>query len=127
MEIFNFPYHTVETEYPESGTRAQLGGSYVFTTPSTDPEQRKFTLNFKVLKYFVDDSGTIDDTLGFEYNLQRLDNFYQLHRLNTSFIYPHPVYGDVTVKFNKPLKIPKGLAGGNGIVEDITIELLEIV
>ena len=55
-----------------------------------------------------------------------LIKFYQRHKLYKSFHYDHPVHGLLEVKFNKPLKEEDGLEGGNGVVKDFSIELIEI-
>lgn len=126
MDIFDFPYHTVETENPDSGYRLQLGGSYVFSAPPSDPDQRTFTLHFPLMKFFVNGGGTIDATISPEINMMRLINFYLAHKLHASFLYNHPVHGEVEVKFNKPLKEPDGIVNGNGVTKEVTIELIEI-
>lgn len=51
-ETFNFPYHKVRTEYPESGTRVQLGGNYIFTAPPNGPDLRRFTLSYETMFYY---------------------------------------------------------------------------
>lgn len=125
MANFNFPYHTFTTEYPESSFRVNLGGSYQFSAPPVAPDQRIFTLHFKALKYFIV-SGVVDKSVSPEVNLARLEDFYDLHKLHATFTYPHPVHGNIPCRFNKPLKIPKGTEGGNGVVENIEIELIEM-
>ena len=126
LEVFNFPYHTFETENPDSSFRAQFGGSYTFTSPPTDPDQRVITLNFATMKYFVEDDGDIDEFINPVINMYTLIKFYQRHKLHQSFQYDHPVHGPLEVKFNKPLKEPKGIPGGDGAVEAFTVELIEI-
>lgn len=125
METFDFPYHTVETDNPDSGYRVQLGGSYVFTTPPTDPDQRTFTLRFPVMKFFLNGSGVLDSTIKPEINMKRLIDFYQNHKLYKSFQYNHPIHGLLVVKFNKPLKEPEGIVNGDGATKEVTIELIE--
>lgn len=125
MARFNFPFHTFETKYPASGTQIQMGKSYTYTAPPEAPDQRKFTLKFRALRYFVR-NGQIDPTVEAEINLAALDNFYQLHKMHATFTYPHPVYGDLACRFSKPLEIPSGTAGGNGVVENIEVELVEV-
>lgn len=71
--------------------------------------------------------GQISDTEGFQTNMATLEAFYNRHKLHKTFIYPHPVYGNVEVQFHSPLKIPEGNIGGNGSVKDFTIELVEII
>ncbi len=127
LETFNFPYHVVETTNPESGYRGQLGGSYTFTSPPTDPDQRVFNLSFPVMKFFVDSLGVPDALISPEVNMMALIRFYQTHKLHQSFIYNHPVHGQLEVKFNKPLVEPAGIPAGGGAVEKFTVELIEIV
>ena len=123
---FPWIYHRYSTKYPESGNRLELGGSYQFSSEPDGPDQRIFTLYFETMCYFTDASGAIDATVSPEINFAALENFYKTHRLWKSFLYDHPVYGQVTVKFSKPLEIPKGIMGGFGSLEPFTIELIEI-
>lgn len=127
MQTFNFPYHVQNTEYPESGTRVQLGNGYIFTSPPNGPDLRRFTLKFETMKYYTDSSGVVDATQHPEINMLALENFYKFHKLHRSFIYPHPVYGNTEVKFYSPLKIPEGIVGGNGALKDFSVELIEII
>lgn len=127
METFNFPYHRFRTEYPESGNRVQLGNSYLFTAPPSGPDMRKFILTFPAMRYYtLTDGLTIDLSASPTQNMAVLEAFYNNHKLHKSFLYPHPVYGNKEVKFYSPLKIPEGTRGGNGLIEDIQIELLEV-
>lgn len=126
LALFDFPYHRVETENPESGFRGQFGGSYVFTAPPSDPDQRTFTLYFATMKFYTTGDGLIDDISNPHINMMTLINFYKEHKLYKSFQYNHPVHGLMEVKFNKPLKEPQGMVGGDGAVEPITIQLIEI-
>lgn len=124
MAIFTFQNHTCETNYPDSGFRAKLGNSYTFTAPPPAPDQREFTLKFALLKWFTNSSG-LDRTTMPEINLALLDDFYNRHKTWATFVYKHPVYGDLPCRFNKPLKIPAGVPGGDGAVKDIQIDLIE--
>lgn len=126
METFNFPYHTVQTTNPESGLRGQFGGSYVFTAPPTDPDQRIFDLHFPVMRFFLDNLGELDSLTEATYNMYTLILFYQRHKLHESFYYNHPVHGQLIVRFNSPLVEPKGLPGGGGAVEGFDIQLMEV-
>lgn len=126
MQTFDFPYHTFRTEYPESGNRVQLGGNYVFSAPPNGPDLRRFTLKFETMFYYLYSNGTIDTMKNPQYNMAVLEAFYNYHKLHKSFLYPHPVYGNIEVKFMSPLKIPEGIKGGNGALNDFEIELIEI-
>lgn len=126
METFDFPYHRVSTTNPESGTRVQLGQSYVFAAPPTSPDQRIFNLSFETMKYFTDEFGGLDENIAPQLNMLTLTRFYQEHKLHKSFLYPHPVHGTVVVKFSKPLVEPMGRPGGTGATESFEIELIEM-
>ncbi len=71
--------------------------------------------------------GAPDLTFRPQLNMAVLEAFYKKHKLHKSFIYPHPVYGNTECKFYSPLKIPKGIVGGNGALKDFTVELMEII
>ena len=126
METFNFPFHTVETENPESGFRAQFGGSYVFSTPATDPDQRKFTLTFPGMQFFLNGTGYPEATSNPTYNMKTLIDFYTSHKMHTNFLYDHPVHGQLVVKFLKPLSEPETLPGGSGMTKSFRVELIEV-
>ena len=121
METFDFPYFTQATKYPESSTRVAFNNGYTFTAEPTAPDTRTFSLTFPAMIYYLND--TTNPTL----NLFRLEKFYQRHRLHKKFLFPHPVYGTLEVRFNKPLEIPDGTPGGAGVVEKIQIELIEVI
>lgn len=126
MQTFNFPYHKFRTEYPESGNRVQLGGNYVFTAPPNGPDLRRITLSFPTMKYYLNGLNQIDLTANPQINMAVLEKFYNDHKLHKSFTYPHPIYGNMEVKFFSPLKIPDGITNGGGAIEDFEIELIEI-
>jgi len=126
MEVFPITHFRVETEYPESSVAVQFGKSWTFTAPPDAPDQRGFTLHFTGMKYYVDGSGNLDTTTNAAVNnLRVLQLFYESHRLYEKFQFHHPVEGTLICTFAKPLIIPKGLPGGNGMVEDFTMKLLE--
>lgn len=123
MAIFDFPYHKVSTENPDSSFRLKLGGSYQYSAPPVAPDQRIFKLKFAALRYFTLPNGMIDRTIEPKVNLARLEDFYAIHKLYAAFTYPHPVYGNIVCSFSKPLNIPE--IGHFGVVENIDIELVE--
>lgn len=125
LEVFDFPYHTFKTDNPP-GISVKLGGSYTFSTPPADPDQRVFTLTFKGMCYFTDIDGTLTEYTQPQRNMFNLIKFYQRHKMYKSFQYTHPVHGLLEVKFNKPLQEESVLEGGFGIVKEFSVELLEI-
>lgn len=126
MAQFNFPYHTVETENPDSSVNVQFGNSYVFTTPPNAPDQRIFTLHFKAMKYFLNGAGQLDENVYPDINMFRLTKFYQEHKTWKAFEYIHPVHGPLSVRFHRPLAEPEGVQGGNGVVKEFEVTLIEI-
>ena len=125
METWDFPYFGFRTKYPVEGGQYNLGGGYTVTTAPDAPAQRTFTLSLRGMQYYLDGSGDIDATVNTDTNMSRLENFYIAHKLHASFTFPHPVYGDLTVKFSRPLDIPEGIDGGNGILPSFELELKE--
>lgn len=125
LSRFNFPYHKVQSTYPTEGNNLTLGNSWSYNSKPTSPPQRTFELSFKIMKYFVS-NGVLDNISEAPINLGALEAFYQAHKMHTTFTYPHPVYGDIAVKFLKPLVIPEGIEGGQGAVAGVSVQLIEI-
>ena len=125
MDTFNFPNHMVKTEYPRSSDSVQFGGAYTFVNKPVAPDQRVFVLNFAAMKYYVNPDGSIDVTTDPQNNYRVLQEFYETERLYNEFIYPHPVLGNITVRFKDPLQDPDGISGGMGAVKSFQIKLIE--
>lgn len=125
METFTWVNHTFSTEYPESGFKLQLGNSYEYAEGPTSPDQRVITLSFPLLKYFTNAAGALSATIQPTLNMLALENFYVVHKMWKTFIYPHPVHGNLNVRFRKPLKVPAGLPDGGGAVGSFSVELIE--
>lgn len=124
---FDFPHHSLSTEYQQEGLTTLLGGNYTYAVRGSKPEQRIFTLYFRGLKYFQDNSGLIDTAIKPDLNMGRLEQFYSQFKLSRSFYYQHPSYGKIKVRFNKSLKIPKLIQNSDGWVGDFQLELVEEV
>lgn len=124
-DTFNFPFHRVETKYPESSFRVQFGNSYTFVSKPSAPDQRTFILKFPTMVYYVDGGGDIDLAVNPTFNMAVLEAFYATQRLFEKFVYPHAILGNLTVRFNRPLVIPEGFVGGSGAVKAFDVELLE--
>jgi hypothetical protein len=126
MDTFNFPMHKVSTKEPANGFRMQFGNSYVSTAAPDAPDQRDFTLFFTGFQFYVNDAdGSLDSTTNANINnMKVLYDFYKAHRLNITFIYPHPIFGNINCKFKNPLEVPKGV-GAFGVVEDFQLVLEE--
>jgi hypothetical protein len=126
MEIFDFPYHRVSTKYPANSTQVGFGGSYIWSAEPDAPPQRSFTLKIGGFKYYTAGDGSLDVTTNAAINnLGTLEAFYQEHQLWKTFIYPHPTYGNLNCKFNQPLEIPDGTPGGDGVVPEFDLTMIE--
>lgn len=126
METFPCLYFTYETRYPESGTRMTLGNSYQFDTPPTAPDQRQFLLTLPGMQYFLDGGDQIDLTQQVGRNMAVLEKFYNDHKRALPFEFSHPLYGTVVCKFLSPLIVPKGVPGGQGMLQEVSVSLIEI-
>ena len=124
MDTFNFPYHLVKTQYPDSGDTMVFGKAYVFTSKPSAPDQRTFILTFPGMKYYFT-AGVVNNTDNPTTNYKVLQEFYEAHRLWATFIYPHPVLGNINVKFGKPLADPDPIPEGNGAQSSFEIQLIE--
>ncbi|WP_181176982.1 MULTISPECIES: hypothetical protein [unclassified Mesorhizobium] len=124
MQTFDFPFHTVADEYPQSSTVIQFGGGYQFATKPNGPDQITFKLAFKAMWFFESSPGVVDAVREPQRNMQCLQDFYEAHRLYEPFNYPHPRRGLVKVRFSKPLQVPKGVEKGNGQTEQVNVEFI---
>lgn len=61
-----------------------------------------------------------------ELNAGALEDFYLRNKLYKKFMYPHPIYGSLEVRFNKPLILPKGVHNGGGVIESFELEFVEV-
>jgi len=127
MKTFNFPFHgnpAMTTEDPAPSIK--LKGGFKFSSQPTEPIIRMFTLNIPVMSYDMLPSGQpdLEGTIDPRNNVIALWNFYVEHGTWKTFIYPHPFFGDITVKFDVPISIPE-VQGNMGKVPTIEVKLLE--
>jgi hypothetical protein len=124
---FDFPYHTQRTAYPDSTIHVQMGKGWVYPIKPNAPDQRIITLTFPGMQYFVNPTtGLVDHSVNSQRNLAALEDFYQQVLGWDTFTYSHPVYGAMTVRFNKPLQPGQGIPNGNGLVQAFDVELIEV-
>ena len=123
METYDFPYYVLEQKFPESSAKISFGGGYEFASKPAAPDQIIFMLNYETMVFYQAPGGELDIVTNPQLNMGKLQAFYEEHRLFEPFLFDHPIYGEVIVRFNKPLswKLRKG---GRGTVEPFTIELL---
>lgn len=126
MLTFDFPYHVPTHVYPK-GDSFKFGKGYEFSAAPQQPIQRRFTLYFNTIQWFFNASRVADATINPQLNALALDNFYKAHLTHKAFIYPHPIFGNLTVKFasDVPFEMPKGLTGGTGATEEFSVVLVE--
>lgn len=121
----NFPHHRVATEYFEVAYNGAIGQSYNFALPPISPSIRQFTLFFETMRYYFNSDGSIDLDTNPQLNIGRLEHWYNTFKLTVPFLYPHPAFGNIWVRFNAPPTIPKGRFGGNGWLEAFSLTLVE--
>lgn len=122
MQVFDFPYHTLEVKYPESSVSVAFGGGYEFTSKPKAPDQVEYTVNFEAMFFFETINGFEDPTRYPQLNMTVLESFYNEHKMYEKFIYPHPTQGDLVVRFAEPLNY-KVAKNGKGRVEPFAIRL----
>lgn len=126
MERFNFPYHQFQTNYPDRGQILKMAGNWDYTVEPHAPVSREFILKFPLFKYFPEDEVAGLSVRERQYCANLLEDFYAQHETYKAFIYEHPRHGDQIVKFKKPLNLPSGKIGEEGVIRDITLTLREM-
>ena len=126
METFIFAYHIVSHVYPK-GDSFKFGGGYEFSAAPQLPVQRRFRLKFPTMAWMRDGGGLISAAIEPELNIKALIDFYERHYTHKAFIYPHPIFGNLTVKFSadQPFEVPPSLPGGSGATESFELMLVE--
>jgi len=114
MQTFNFPMHTIEKVYPQTGVGVKFGNSYEFRSPSPAPDQIEYRLSLQGMQYYRNVGGVYDRAINPTRNILRLEDFYLFHKLHASFLFVHAVDGTVTVRFKNPLIIPTAYRTGMG-------------
>lgn len=129
-ERFIWENHNFGTKYVEPFTHAIVGleGTQSFVPYTAKKPVRNLSLDFPLLLLHDAEKAKLS---GINYrpelDFNKLKEFYIRHKSFKSFIYEHPVYGDMLVRFSKPLVLPKKMSGGQGVVEGFTLELQEVV
>jgi hypothetical protein len=121
-----FPYFTYSVTYPENSQKINFGRGYTFVSQPSGKPQRSFKLDLEGMRWQPLDDGGHDLTTNSRLNLGRLEEFYQNVELWKPFIWQHPIEGPLLVRFSRPLDIPKQIKGGNGVVEMVQVEFIEI-
>lgn len=130
LDRFIWENHNFGTKYVEPFTHASVAseGSQSFIPYTSVKAVRIFSLDFPLL--MLQEAEHAKET-GLrsrpDLDFSKLKDFYVRHKSYKPFIYNHPVYGDMVVRFAKPLSLPKKVAGGIGVVQGFTVELQEVV
>ena len=127
LMVFDFPFHRVSTSYRQESASYLLGGNYTFRTGRSKAEQRTFKLQFDSMRRLLTPTGKFELAREPQLNLGWLEYFYLRHRNTEPFYYPHPVYGNIKVRFKTPPVFPEGLIGGRGWTQPVEIELIEVM
>ena len=125
LQNLDLSLFTVETEYQEFAANTSFSDSYSFALSTRVPSVRTFILKIPVLRYYFDSFGAIDITYNKDTNMAWVEWMYNVHKLHKPFLFTHPVYGVVKVRFKEALRVPKGVAGGQACVEALELQLVE--
>lgn len=124
---FDFPFHRVSTQYRPESSGLLFGGNYTFRAGRSKPEQRTFKLQFESMRRRLTPLGKVDLASDPQHNMGWLEYFYLQHRNTEPFYYPHPVYGNIKVRFKTPPTFPEPLVRGGGWTQPVEVELIEVM
>lgn len=120
----------VETEYKVNRANLSFDGSYQYATPREDAKRlrdlRVFTVTIPVMRYYFGSQGQLLIDYERATNFAWLEWMYNIHKTVKPFLFDHPVYGSLMVRFAEPLKVPKGTKGGQAALEGVSITLIEV-
>ena len=128
LDRFIWMQHNFSTKYIEPYTYIQMNDNQGMTLKTENRPYRSFELSFPLLH--LKDSTTAGKSWldsHPELDFGALRSFYLAKGLHRKFIYPHPVYGDMVVRFAKALSMPKKNIEGTGTVQPFTLALVEVV
>ena len=118
MDTFNFPYYTVRRIYPAGDQQKfEKPRLHVRCQVAAVPIQRTFILKFNAMANWLATSSG--------YGMQDLVLFYEAYEMWDRFTYPHPLYGNLIVRFSKALEVPETLDNGFGHTMPLEIQLIE--
>lgn len=124
LKRFIWANHTFGTKYNEPFTHASVksNSSQTYLFAESIRPVRSLELDFQTLVYAGAEAINCPDAL----NYAKLQAFYLEHGLYKPFIYPHPVYGDMKVRFARPIVLPKKNPNSKTI-QSLSITLMEVV
>lgn len=125
LETFNFPNHTFRIRFPEDQASVKFGRGYTFTAAPRGPSERVFTLNMMGLTAYLDENDLLEPDINPQRNFKTFYDFWNRHRTHKAFLYKLDGFGDVKVRFNKPVDFPTAIEGGSGVFPAFEIELIE--
>ena len=125
LERFRWDLFAFDTQYNEPFGHVSLGqtSSQGFVPDQAVRPIRIFNLDFSGMKIYEENPGMYP--LSTNFNL--LYAFYLRHGTHKRFIFEHPVYGDLIVRFGKPLSVPKKTPNGLGSLQTFQILLIESI
>lgn len=123
---FPFPYYTYTTRFNDNVKQIQFGNGFTFASQPSGPPQRSFKLRMSGMAWHRQPEGGLDVLTARDTNLGRLEEFYKEVECWKPFIWQHPIYGNMLVRFLRPLDIPYQIPGGTGVVEPFELEFIEV-
>lgn len=126
METFTFEFYTIRPDTYRTNDTFTMGKGHEFSVKPLLPIQRRFVLEFEEgLKWCQDGSGAFVNSVTPTRNILKLIEFYEAHEMWKRFVLPHPIYGNLTVRFAEPLATPKARRGGSGWTEGFELKMIE--
>jgi len=120
----------LETEYKSTRANLNFDGSYQYSTPRAAlkpyTDIRLITVTVPVMRYYFGSQGQLLTDYERSTNFAWLEWMYNIHKTVKTFLFDHPIYGTLKVRFAEPLKVPKGIKGGQAALEGVQFTLAEV-
>ena len=125
LERFAWELFSIDTEYKEPFGHVNLTSSsgQGYVPDQTVRPIRIFNLSFTGMLIYEENYEMYPKRT----NFNALYAFYRKHGTHKRFIFHHPIYGDLVVRFGKPLSIPKKNQNGLGSLQRFEIVLIESI
>lgn len=123
MSYYTFDFcldsRVAEVLAPEERDVTSLNG-WDYTAKPNVPYRRKFQVTLEGLRWYPNGDALTDP----RYNALRLEQFYTYHRKHVPFLFQHEYLGQLLVRFNSPLSVPKALPNSNGLCDALQVQLI---
>lgn len=126
MDTFSFcPDRMVAETLPRDAPQSVMSlNGWQFTARPTTPYQRKLKVTLHGLRWYTQANGLYDTTTNPTFNARLLEQFYEAHETWDPFLFNHPHFGTMTVRFAATLAVPAGLPNSGGLIGPVEVNFI---